>query len=342
MKKEPPASSTLTVQNADNNIVAKVQQQDFRAWFYMLTGKPDSKVKLFSRPIILSPSDATDLNDRVRDKLNNHHVTEIVTTATVQFHGKNAVEFGTWPEFQSFNWKIPERTESVTLKWDFLLELPGFDAPQRHTLLVKLTTPVTPQQFFQLIFSSGTDDLDELDPHTATCVCRVDFINHVLADELVHLVDKWNDAIKKHPSAKTWFDNLEKKDGVIAKTLHYAPAVIFTFLAGLILFRITKHIPADAPLTIAGLRLAFYWLLGTGLALFTLTRTGKYFASQVYTAINSYGSRAAFSFTRGDDNYAGDVVEQNRKCVKKFFIMSGLSVVLAVVQGLACWLLLPG
>lgn len=339
MADETPSAITLS-QNG-KNVVAHVSQQDFRSWFYLFTGKPDSKVKLFQRPVIAAPSDIDDLNERVVLKLNNHQISQSVTTVTVSFDKKEAIQFGTWGEFTGFNWKIPEQTQEVTIKWSFCLDLPQFKVPQPHTLLVKLSTPATPKQFFKMIFSADEDDLNDLTPDTAICMCRVDFINHVLADELITIVDRWNDSLKKHPSQDNWLDKLEKHDGLIAQCVHYISALVFVVVAGLALYRLTKHIDPALPITIHGLRLSFYWLLGTATILFLLGKVGKYLATQVYTAINNYGARAVFNFTRGDANHVIDVDNKNAKSMRRFIFHALISCGITAAEAVAIWFLLP-
>ncbi|EMI44000.1 hypothetical protein [Rhodopirellula sp. SWK7] len=332
---------TITLASSGKNVVARVPHQDFRSWFYLVTGKPDSKVKLFQRSVVVAPSDLEDLNERVVTKLNNHQITDSITTVTVTFDKKEAVQFGTWPEFLDFNWKVPERTQEVTVKWNFCLDLPQFDVPQPHMLLMKLSKPVTPKQFLQMIFSSSDEDIDGLQPDTAICMCRVDFINHVLADELITIVDRWNDSLKKHPSQDNWLDKLEKHDGLIAQCVHYAFALVFVLIAGLGLYQLTKHIDPTSPITIDGLRLSFYWLLGTGAIVFLLGRIGKYLAAQIYGAINAYGERTVFDFTRGDSNHVTEVDNKNAKSMRRFFILTSISIGITAAEAITCWFLLP-
>ncbi|WP_372724804.1 hypothetical protein [Novipirellula sp.] len=333
--------STITLAQNGKDVVAHVPHQDFRSWFYLVTGKPDSKVKLFQRPVVATPSDIEDLNERVVAKLKNHQISESVTTVSVSFDKKEAIQFGTWGEFTGFNWKIPERTQEVTVKWSFCLDLPEFKVPQPHMLLMKLSTPVTPKQFLQMIFSADEDDIDDLKPDTSICMCRVDFINHVLADELITIVDRWNDSLKKHPSQDNWLDKLEKHDGLIAQCVHYTSALVFVGVAGLALYQLTKHIDPALPITIDGLRLSFYWLLGTGAILFVLARIGKYLASQIYHAINSYGARAVFDFTRGDTNHVTEVDSKNAKSMRRFIVLTSVSVAITAAEAVTCWFLLP-
>ena len=112
-------------------------------------------------------------------------------------------------------------------------------------------------------------------------------------------------------------------------------------LSGFILHHITADFPADAPLTITGMRIGFYWLLATGLAIFFTGRIGKYLARNVYQSLGSYGSMEVFEFTRGDTNVAAETKRKNSKCITRFAVSTLASIGLAVVKGLACWFLVP-
>ena len=66
------------VKSADE-VVAKVPKEAFKAMFYMFTGKPDSQLKVFDNPVIITPNDLIELNTDICDKLTNHHVTATIT-----------------------------------------------------------------------------------------------------------------------------------------------------------------------------------------------------------------------------------------------------------------------
>ena len=57
------------------------------------------------------------------DKLKLHRIDQSISTAVIKFEKEESVEFGTWAELESYDFKVPYVTQEVMLRWDFLLQL---------------------------------------------------------------------------------------------------------------------------------------------------------------------------------------------------------------------------
>ena len=117
------------VRSRDDQMVATVDKDAFRAMFYMFAGKPDSKHQAFQGDMLLGPNDIFDLNNAVNEKFRHHDITESITTVSMSLDKNKTLEFGTWAEFQSQEWKQAESVRGLTVKWDFLIKIKDYIQP---------------------------------------------------------------------------------------------------------------------------------------------------------------------------------------------------------------------
>lgn len=329
------------IEAAEAKIVAAVPKDAFKAMFYLFAGKPDSRLKLYKRKIQLHSDDIHDLNQKIREKLNLHSIDQVISTCVIDYQGDNIVEFGTWAELLAYDWKNPNVTDSVTLKWDFMIKLNGYAAPQRHTLTVKISSPMKPQEMFRLFVSGALTEDEEVDHRAALCTGRVDFISHRLADELLEVVRVWNEALRQPKGACGLLPTLERFDSWIARGIHLFLPLIGVFLALGVLDMLNRGWTAnDTSGHDSGIAIA-KWLLISIVSIFSALRISHFLAGRIYGAINSYGAYNVFNLTRGDENAAKKADEANRKALRSFWWNAGLAIVLNVVAGIVTWWILP-
>jgi hypothetical protein len=268
-------------------LVAETDQSTVRALFYLFTGKPDSKTQLYTRRIIVRSQDILELDRRILEKLSNHQISGVVTSVVIRFCEKKAADFGHLDHFKNFNWAIGERTHQITIKWDFLVQLPLYGAPQRHTLTVKVTPSMTPMEFMRVVFSHNPEELDHAEIEHAICVARIDFLNYVLADELLNVVDSWNDGVRRHPTAHDWFGKLERFDAYISRGIQYS-LTLMTFVVCLTAFRrLTHELDPSLAIVNSTIVMCFYWLGWSAAGLFVVSRVGKYIGYWAYRTVNA-------------------------------------------------------
>lgn len=191
-------------------VLARVKRDGLRSIFHLMVAKPDSTQKQLRRKVIISPDAIEDLHQQVLEKLGNHRIESLVATVDVTYENNITSQFGTWVEFASHRWSGPERTKEMRIKWDFLVDVDGFEVPQRHTLSIKITSKLKPFHYMQAVFSKDPDDLENFELELCPVICRVDFVNHILSKELIALVDDWNEGLPQPDSEITWFHKIKK------------------------------------------------------------------------------------------------------------------------------------
>ena len=77
----------------DDQIVAAIDKDAFRAMFYLFAGKPDSKHESFSGKVTISPGDIIDLNKAIYEKFKLHNITQIITTVSMSVENNQNLRF---------------------------------------------------------------------------------------------------------------------------------------------------------------------------------------------------------------------------------------------------------
>jgi len=316
-------------------IVAKADPDTCRALFYLFTGRPDSKTQIFARRIILTPNDVSILDRKIIEKLQNHDISEVITSIILRFKNRRIVDFGSIERYQEFDWHVPERLEQLTIKWDFLVKLPHYLAPQRHTLSVKVSPFLRPIDLMRAVFSSDPDELDSSQVENAVCTARVDFLNHILADELLNIVDTWNDSVRRHPKPGDWLNKLESYDEYFMRGFQYATC--FTvFMACLAFYlRGTTDITSDSAALAGHIRFSTLWLAFASIIVFSVGRLGKQVGLWSQRLINRYGDSHVFECTNGDLQHVTEIATKNQRCGYYFIGSCLLAVALNLV---ASWI----
>lgn len=317
-------------------VVARMPKDAFKAMFYLFAGRPDSKTKLFRRKICITPDDIYYLNDLIVEKLRLHQIEQVVTSATIKFAKKEIIQFGTWVEFRSFNWKVAQVTQEISLRWDFLIKLIDYGVPQRHTLVMKMSGAPNPRDVFQMLMSQDLDD-DDLEDRLGMCVARVDFISHRLADELIEVIAQWNSSLREAAPSNSWFSELVKFDKYIARLVNYSIPVVFAAAAFILAPILVPK--GEEQLTDASFVIGLQWLILSGLTLYIMSRISKHLARQCYSAINEFGTFTPFQLTNGDTNSIEKYRKKNNSKIRAFFFSFGVAFLLNIVTGIVVWLI---
>lgn len=320
----------------EGELVAKLPKEHLRSLFYLFSGKPDSRIRVFTDPVHITPQDILELNQCITRKLNTHHIDAKITSVKVGFVDADISEFGTWEEFKSHHWQEPECVEELVIKWDFMVDIENYKVPQRHTLLVRISTDIKPGKVIQMLASGNPDDFDQMDMLAAPAFCRVDFINAQMSKELINEVASWYKGRKEPvliPGTYYW---LKQKRQYIAEFIHqlFPLTATLIFAAGLFWVN-TREYSGQIPVHVLGA-----YLLASLYLLSLTRRVGGILASKIYESLGQLeGSRVLFEFTSGDRKRISELSNANKKQGMKFLKTSAWALVLNIVAGvIATWL----
>jgi len=310
------------------SITAEVSPDKLKSLFYLFAGKPDSRIKVFSNPIHIKHNDLIELNNNVIRKLSLHSIGISVTTVKVGYVGQNLSEFGTWFEFETHHWEEPDQVEEIIIKWDFLVNIQEYAAPQRHTLLVRISSEIKTGKILQMLSSGNSDEFDQIDTLSEPAFCRVDFINAQLSKELINVVDDWYKgriAPILIPEFLYW---AKKNRKAIALLIDHW--IMLSWVLGLIavsLYLIDKELDSSIPLHIAA--------VGTFFAIYTLvpiSRIANTVGAHIFNTLrNIQGSKVVFEFTSGDKKRIAELESRNKEKGNKFFITISSQIIVNII-----------
>ena len=322
---------------SDSNVLAQISPEAFKAMFYFYAGRPDTKIKTFLGRKTISPQNIKFLNSDVVEKLRNHSIEAIVTSIGVKLHKGEFLEFGIWHTFENYNWNINRKIEQIGIKWDFLLKTNDLKIAQRHTLIVKLSNGIGPRDFFQLL-TTQWEEGDDIEINFSPCIAKVDFISHILADELISIVANWFDGLPDSNCADAGLSSLKKHDEIIANTIHYS-VLVFFWLSIFSFAYSSLWGTTEEALTFQSFRLGILVILICIIGSFIFSRIGNHLGKKCHSAINKSCDVSIFNFTSADRNFNEKCIRKNKKTILKFIFNSLLAVILNVISAVVSYYL---
>jgi len=195
-----------------NDLIVNVKKEELleennlhnaSALLALLHGKSDSICRIFNKEIMVGKTELKTLNDMMIEKLSLNNVLTITTSIDISFNNKKTVSFKSWDEFVLHDFdKINSHTKTIFLQWDFFVSLANYEIPQRHTVGIRIASTPNPSDVFKAFLSGGFDESDSFEVQGSTMICKVDFINNTLAEELIHVAEIWNDLCESAYSEK--------------------------------------------------------------------------------------------------------------------------------------------
>jgi hypothetical protein len=326
-------------QSRKDTLVAEVPKEHMKSLFYLMAGRPDSLVQVFDGSLLIFKEDLLELNESVRRKLEHYQVHGIVTSVEHTLSNNITKQFGTWEEFAAANPSVPETTEAIALKWDFLVSLPTYQMPQRHTMVVRIAKSPNPRDLMHALFSKDPEEIDKFSSLVSPITCRVDFINALLAQELVNRVGEWHKARQKPSFHESILHKVYRRRDIITHLLHYSLPVIVALLACAILPSLFAGRPLNSALQLSDLIVGMYWLVGLAVGVFVIERLSKWIANKAGGSLSSAARFALFRLTHGDRNLQSKYDAQNRTDIRQFALAAAGNVVLNIIAGVVTiWL----
>ncbi|WP_373548393.1 hypothetical protein [Haliscomenobacter sp.] len=299
----------------------------FKSIYYWTNVKPDTQIKIFEERKKIELSNIHELNDRVHQKLDTHKVETYINSINFILSDGNFKEYGSWGEFQRQNWEYINQTiRSINITWDITLSLPNHVLPQKHTLKVRLGSAIPPKEMFQIMFTS--DEPSELIESRAEGLVKVDFINQVIANELIKVVNDWHDGLKKVDHESGFIKVLEKRQKYIVSAIANFTPVFFILLAYLYHSLLCNQFGVSKNLNILSLQrsivvLAFVFSIGI--------LVGRILARWIDRKIDKFKYETGFYISRGDKNYLDELKNDNNKIKKEIIGKSILAVISGVI-----------
>lgn len=280
--------------------------KDFKSVFYQLTAKPDSMTKVFQKDAVIELDDIRLLNERIVEKLKSHYNDAgFLITVHVKFSNGKIKTFSSWDAFDEHKWYESESINKIVISWEFNALLPQYTVPQKHTLTVKMSNSMRPEEMLNIIFTGNIEELEELDKNFFPVVARVDFIDRVLGDELLNIVSDWIKGLRDsrvEKSKSILF--LKKNKAKLSSSLNFLTYMVM-IVSSVIL--VDKYIETLGIITVS--EMTSLQLISVINVIFVCAgvwifakRLVTAITDRIYELLNNYGDSCLFNITKGDVN----------------------------------------
>lgn len=289
--------TTLQIKKDD---IISIDEHDLRnasALLALMHGKSDSICRLFKKEILVNKNNLSLLNNSMVEKLSLHNISSITTSIDITFSNKKVITFKSWLEFEKYNFDtINSATKSIFIQWDFLAIINNYKIPQRHTVSVRISSTPAPSDFFKVLLSGGFDESHDLDIQSCTMICKVDFVNNTLAEELVNVAEHWNELCECAYSKKGVLRSfLFNHRGLCAHIFE----IFFTFCIALIVAIFLKVIIQNHLLVVSEKTL-LYTLVGIIPLSSLIKNISRAGGGKIYTSFAGLMDTHIFSISTGD------------------------------------------
>lgn len=304
--------------NSDNkvSVIDDSQLKQFKSLYYLIKGKRDTDIKLFTDFKQFSFSDIVELNDKIYTKLDLHERVTDMVNVTVGLDNKEIKSFGNWTEFRNTDWNISACTKYISLVWDFNLVLPNpinSRVPQTHTLRVRIGNNLKPSEMIQVVFQGGEEyDLEEAQSQMS---CKIDFINAQICNELKTIVTEWYNSLpnnsEDHKLIKLVSKHKVKLQSFIVLSYLTASVILVNYSFSIFYSSQLTILPKDSDHKL------FLFLTVSFLFIFVFYQAGKLFADRLTRKrIGKLKRNPMFEITKGDTNRFDDFQKQNKGHLK--------------------------
>lgn len=342
MNYQTTVENELAVTDSNPNAVLDL----IRATYYQLNAKPDSMSKVFSRKVIISREDIIDLNKRINEKIKMYYRDDgYIANITVNMKDRQVIDFDCWEKFVEYDWPDVSCINSMVLKWHFNIRTPQVKMAQNHSVVVKLTNGLRPEELFNLIFSGKLEDIEEVEMGAFPIAVRVDFINTLLAEELLNIVAKWVEGLKQNEDLKNplvlFCRKYRKK---VAQCIEYISFIVISILGIGIVNKIINsfNLSYIRDVSVYQFRMIITALFVLAIFLTLIKGACESVATNVFDRLAEYGKVNVFNITKGDKNLQEKIEHSDKINGRRILIKIGASAAFNIICGILTALLMEG
>lgn len=289
---------------------------EYKSFFYQLNAKLDTEIRLLHGKKNLELMDIRSIKEQISAKLRNHDLVADIASINFVLSNRKIKDYAIWAEFERENWDtVNEKVCTLTIKWDVAIKLPQYQLPQRHSLKIRIGTEIPPKDIFQLILTS--DDITELIEARTPSICKVDFVNDILATELISIVVNWYEGLRDLPETNPLNNFLVKKGRLLSEIIRYSsPIVLLTIFYQyydyfIPLLEVQEQISLKS---LEALLIVFSAIFIIGIFL------GLRLERFIDKRIEKFEEHPRFSITRGDKKSAEEFERTNKKLTNQILV----------------------
>lgn len=286
---------------------------NLKSFFYLYNAKPDTEIRLLKGKKIIELSDIKSVEEIVADKLGNHEVIQQKVSINFILSNNKIKDFSLWGEFERQKWNlVNEKTSALTMQWNMLIKLPQYESPQTHSMKLRIGNAIPPKDIFQIFLTS--DDSSELMEIRSSGVCKVDFINNIIANELLSIIEEWYERLKDCPEEDFIDRFIKKRGGATSRFIRIISPLLLLIICSCFseyIFAMLKLNQQFSALTLQGLVIYLFSVALIGQLL------GSILEGQIDMRIGQLGEHPIFLITKGDTTAVEKFKKNNSRLSKE-------------------------
>lgn len=288
----------------------------FKEEFFKENLQPDSVTKVFSDNVKIDIKDIYYLNEIVIEKLKKYENAGLIVQVYVKFSNKKSILFSSWSEFEEYKWLESNSISRIVISWKFNVKFPNYSTPQKHTMMVKLSNNMRPEEIIKLMLSGELDDtVDDMEKNFFPIYTKVNFINRSLGDELLDSVGEWVNGLEENELKENKF--IAKLRKFKRPVSHFTDIITFStflYLTFSIYFYLLENLNINlvTDTTYPQFKsMIIYTFLVIG-SIYIIQRVSKLIGNSLFKSLSTYGKTYIFSITRGDKNKRKKLIKDNK------------------------------
>lgn len=308
---------------------------EYRAAFYQLIAKPDSVTKVYNRAAVVDIQDIFELNDRICTKLGHYQEAGFIIQVRVKFSDGKTKIFPDWKAFTAHSWYESESINNIILIWEFNAVFPEFKIPERHTLMVKLSNGLRPEEMLNLVFTGKIEEISEMDNNLFPIVARVDFVDRTLGDELLDIVGKWVKSLQESTVQKSKVMLLLKKNkGKLSSLFNWVTNIVVMWCSVWVVGKWVLNLGFSnlSEITNSQVVCIIYAIFACAAIWIFSKRIIGALTDFLFEKLRIYGESALFSITKGDKNRQDRIRRQEK--ANRLVIIG--NILLTVIINISC------
>lgn len=333
--------------SADDSRLLDISTNDqtlakFKESFYRDNLQLDSLSKVFQEDVTITHDDILDLNKLVIEKLNKYENAGLIVNVYVKLGNKKQIVFSSWYDFEQYKWLESTTISRIVISWKFNVCFPNHEKPQQHTLTVKLTNNMRPDEMFKLIFSGENEEVDSFETNFFPVYAKVNFINRSLGDEFLDTVGEWVNGLSESELKKNKIIlKLRKHKRFLAKTLEIVTFLSLTYFAFTYISNYLDSLSFGylGQLNLMNLKSIVMHLFGVVGYIYLARKGTETIGKITFSQLGNYGDKYLFSITKGDRNQLKKLKKEAKYDLMNLIVsLIGTVIFNVIINVISSWL----
>ena len=205
---------------------------------------------------------------------------------------------------------------------------------------MRISASLSPQHLIQAIFSKDPEEAERIELKMVTMSTRIDFVDHIISQELLDLVSKWNKGLRTPEYVFPFMKWVKYKTDAICRIVRKSVPTLTVAVCFSYFINYSQHLDKEAPLTGTIFTASVLWVMTSIILIYLSAIIGRWLASYIKKQLNRFGRFTSLELTKGDKNKQTEFLAKSRNSFWKFASSSLVALTWNVVGGIVTAILL--